>query len=153
MKPSGRPTSRAWAAVLPVLLIGAAALAAVIAFTDLAPGSRDPIARIAADPRAYDGRGITLEGTVVKIARLPGGRPAFVLAGEAGDRLLVLLADDNQPSQGRHVIVTGTVRPPERTAEERRPELPPVTLPDLLDGSGARAIVEHATASMTDPSS
>jgi hypothetical protein len=43
--------------------------------------------------------------------------------------------------------VTGTIRPPERAAEERRPELPPVTLTDLLDRSGARAIVEHASTS------
>jgi hypothetical protein len=147
MMPSGRPTSRAWAAVLPVLLIGAVVLAALIVFTDVAPDSRDPIARVAEDPWAYDGRRMTLEGTVVKAARLPGGRAAFVLAGETRGRLLVLPVDDTTPALGRHVAVTGTIRPPERAADERRPELPPVTLTDLLDRSGARAIVEHASTS------
>jgi hypothetical protein len=36
MKPSERPTSRAWAAVLPVLLFGGVVLAALIVFTDVA---------------------------------------------------------------------------------------------------------------------
>ncbi|HEX5729592.1 hypothetical protein, partial [Microbacterium sp.] len=79
---------------------------------------------------------------------------AFVLAGAAGDRLLILPAGEAGPlvPDGR-VEVTGVVRAPERVAEERRRELPPVTLTDLLDRTGSRAFVEQAEVSMVEASS
>jgi len=145
---SQRPTRRAWAGVLPVLLAGAAALAALIAFAGLASDSRGHIARIAEDPWAFDGRRVTLRGTV---AEAPGALPrgdAFVLAGSAGDRLLVLPAEEAGPlvPDGR-VEVTGVIRAPAREADERRPEPPPVTLTDLLGRTGSRAFVDEARIS------
>lgn len=144
--PRPRSSARAWGAVLPVLLLGAVVVAALSLFTDLIAGERDMIARIAEDPWAFEGRDVTLDGVVAETpARFGSGRRAFVLAGEAGDRLLVLPAGPaDLPPLGRAVEVSGTVRPPARAADERRPELPPVTLTDLLDRTSARAIVEDA---------
>jgi hypothetical protein len=49
---------------------------------------------------------------------------------------------------GTRVEVTGVVRAPERAADERYPEPPPVTLTDLLDRSRARAFIERAEVSV-----
>jgi hypothetical protein len=131
--------------VLPVLLAGAAALAALIVFAGIAPDSRGEIARIADDPWEYDGRRVTLQGTVAETpGELPRGE-AFVLSGSAGDRLLVLPATEpgTLVPDGR-VEVTGVVRAPGREADERRPEPAPVTLTDLLERTGSRAYLERA---------
>lgn len=152
--PRPRPSGRAWGAVLPVLLAGAVALGALVLFAGVTPDSRGPIARIAEDPWEFDGRRLTLRGTVAEAPdALPRGN-AFVLAGAAGDRLLILPAGEAGPlvPDGR-VEVTGVVRAPERVAEERRRELPPVTLTDLLDRTGSRAFVEQAEVSMVEASS
>jgi hypothetical protein len=151
---SQRPTRRAWGAVLPVLLAGAAALAALIAFVGLASDSRGHIARIAEDPWAFDGRRVTLRGIV---AEAPGALPrgdAFVLAGSAGDRLLVLPAGEAGPlvPAGR-VEVTGVIRAPAREADERRPEPPPVTLTDLLSRTRSRAFIDEARVLPVETSS
>jgi hypothetical protein len=151
---SQRSTRRAWGEALPLLLAGAAALAALIAFAGVAPDSRGQLTRIAEDPWAFDGRRVTLRGTV---AEAPGALPrgdAFVLAGGAGNRLLVLPAGEAGPlvPAGR-VEVTGVIRAPAREADERRPEPPPVTLADLLSRTRSRAFIDEARVLPVEPSS
>lgn len=135
------PSSRAWAAVFPVLLAGAVVLALVITLIKVDPGPTGTIARIAEDPTAFDGRQMVLRGTVAdpRTALPFGAGNAFVLAGPAGGRLLVLpTGSTNGLTRDAVVEVRGTVQAP--AADER--ERSPLTRRDLLGHAGARAVVE-----------
>lgn len=139
------PSSRAWAAVLPVLLAGAVVLALVIALTEVDPAPTGTVARIADDPTAFDGQEMVLRGTVADppIALPSGAGDAFVLAGPTGERLLVLPTRSTDGlARNALVEVRGTVQAPEPAADERRPERPPLTRTDLLGHAEARAVVE-----------
>ena len=142
--------SRAWSALVPLL-----AVAVFVGIVALASGGEDPapksdpgatLAKVAADPEAYDNRQLVFSGTVAAmVTDVPKRfRGAFVLTGAHGGRLLVL------PSAGRRtglrlhdaVEVRGFVRTPEPATDERHPEDPPKTRADLLESTGAQAVVK-----------
>jgi hypothetical protein len=130
------------------------AIAAFVGVVALASGGEDPpprsdpgatLAKVAADPGAYDNQQLVFSGTVAKlVAHVPKRfRGAFVLTGAHGGRLLVL------PFAGRRtglrpqsaVEVRGFVRAPEPAAADRRAVKTPTAGSDLLKSTGTQAVV------------
>jgi hypothetical protein len=143
-----RTRSRAWSALVPLL-----AVAAFIGVVALATGGEDPVpksdpgatlAKVAANPGAYDNQQLVFSGTVAAmVTHVPKRfRGAFVLTGAHGGRLLVF------PSAGRRtglrphdpVDVRGFVHAPDPVAEHR-PANPPKTRADLLEPTDTQAFV------------
>jgi hypothetical protein len=122
-----RSRSRAWSALVPLL-----AVVAFVGVVALASGGEDPVpqpdpgatlAKVAADPDAYDNRQLVFSGTVAEIV-MHGPkrfRGAFVLTGAQGGRLLVV------PSAGRRtglrphdaIEVRGIVRALDPVSDKR----------------------------------
>jgi hypothetical protein len=145
-----RSRSRAWSALVPLLAV--AAFVGVVAF---ASGGEDPppkvdagatLAKVAADPAAYDNQQLVFAGTVATVVTdVPKRfRGAFVLTGAHGGRLLVLPSAGRKTGLRPHdaVEVRGYVRAPEPAAEKRGPEQPPKTRADLLESTNAQAVIK-----------
>lgn len=129
-----------------ILLLIVAAVVILLAESDPSVGDYALLGGIAADPARYDGRHVSLTGSVTRApGSLPKGAPdGFVLGDGDGARVLVLWesARLDDVVAGATVEVVGTVRAPEPVADERFPEEPPITPTELLGRTDSWAFVE-----------
>lgn len=127
--------SRGWSALVPFVVI--AAFIGILVLTtgsDATPSNPKPattIDDVAGDPPRYEGRQLTLSGTV---AHLRGHEDAFVLLGAGGGRLVVEspAGSPDLPADGASVNVRAFVRVPDSGTDRAK----------LTSRAGAAALLD-----------
>lgn len=77
-----------------------------------------PLATLAAEQEAYDGRTVVTEGVVVEVQDTMEAEPYYVLQDESDNRVRLLPTADARPHENQRVTVTGDFRfVPERGRE------------------------------------
>ncbi len=91
-----------------MVIASAAAVAMLVLMTGCGGEPADvPLAHLAADQEAYDGRSVSTRGTVVAIEDAPGSQEYFVLEDNAGNRVRLLPDATASRHVGESVVVTG----------------------------------------------